>query len=81
MNFQVVSVGQKLIEKSVGMTGGYVDNIGTPTQALLSEIEFADNAIGQMVAELQKRGLYQSTLVIIRPSMAKARSTPLAIWG
>jgi hypothetical protein len=65
MNFQVVSVGQKLIEKSVGMTGGYLDNIGTPSQALLSEIEFADNSIGQMVAELKKRGLYQSTLIII----------------
>ena len=65
MNFQVVSVGQKLIEKSVGMTGGYLDNIGTPTQPLLGEIEFADNSIGQMVAELQKRGLYQSTLIII----------------
>jgi Type I phosphodiesterase / nucleotide pyrophosphatase len=65
MNFQVVSVGQKLIEKSVGMTGGYLDNIGTPTPALLGEIEFADNAIGSMVAELEKRGLYQSTLIII----------------
>jgi Type I phosphodiesterase / nucleotide pyrophosphatase len=65
MNFQVVSVGQKLIEKSVGMTGGYLDNIGTPSQALLSEIEFADDSIGQMVAELKKRGLYQSTLIII----------------
>jgi len=65
MNFQVVSVGQKLIQPSVGMTGGYLDNIGTPTQALLGEIEFADNAIGSMVAELKKRGLYQSTLIII----------------
>jgi Type I phosphodiesterase / nucleotide pyrophosphatase len=65
MNFQVVSVGQKLIQPSVGMTGGYLDNIGTPSPALLSEIEFADNAIGQMVAELKKRGLYRSTLVII----------------
>jgi len=65
MNFQVVSVGQKLIEKSVGMTGGYLDNIGTPTKALLGEIEFADNSIGQMVAELKKRGLYQSTLIVI----------------
>jgi arylsulfatase A-like enzyme len=65
MNFQVVSVGQKLIQKSLGRTGGYMDNIGTPTQALLGEIGFADNAIGQMVAELQRRGLYQSTLVII----------------
>jgi hypothetical protein len=65
MNFQVVSVGQKLIQPSVGMTGGYLDNIGTPSPALLSEIEFADNATGQMVAELKKRGLYRSTLVII----------------
>jgi arylsulfatase A-like enzyme len=42
-----------------------LDNIGTPSPARLSEIEFADNAIGQMVAELKKRGLYRSTLVII----------------
>jgi hypothetical protein len=65
MNFQVVSVGQKLIEKSVGMTGGYLDNIGTPSEALLGEIVFADNSIGQMVAELKNRGLYQSTLIVI----------------
>jgi len=65
MNFQVVSVGQKLIEKSVGMRGGYLDNTGTPTQPLLGEVEFADNTIGQMVTELKNRGLYQSTLIII----------------
>jgi hypothetical protein len=65
MNFQAVSVGQKLIEKSIGVTGGYQDNIGTPTPALLGEIQFADNSIGRMVAELKKRGLYQSTLIVI----------------
>jgi len=67
MNFQVVSVGQKLIEKTLNptVTGGYLYNIRTPSQALLGEIEFADNSIGQMVAELKKRGLYQSTLIII----------------
>jgi arylsulfatase A-like enzyme len=65
MNFQVVSVGEKLIEKSIGVTGGYLDNIGTPSQALLGEIQFADNWIGKMVAELKKRGLYQSTLIVI----------------
>jgi hypothetical protein len=68
MNFQVVSVGQKLIEKSLPttVTGGYSDNIGTPTPALLSEIQFADSSIGKMVAELKKtRGLYESTLIII----------------
>jgi Type I phosphodiesterase / nucleotide pyrophosphatase len=65
MNFQVVSVGQKLIEKSTSMTGGYVDNVGTPTQPLLGEIEFADTSIGNMVAELKAQGLYNSTLIII----------------
>jgi hypothetical protein len=68
MNFQVVSVGQKLIEKTLNptVTGGYQDNIGTPTPALLSEIQFGDSSIGKMVAELKKnRGLYQSTLIII----------------
>jgi hypothetical protein len=67
MNFQVVSVGQKLIEKSLPTTviGGYLDNIGTPSPALLSEIQFADDSIGKMVAALKNRGRYQSTLIVI----------------
>jgi hypothetical protein len=65
MNFQVVSVGQKLIEKSVGMTGGYLDNIGTPSQPLLGEIAFADASIGRMVSLLKARRLYNSTLIVI----------------
>jgi Type I phosphodiesterase / nucleotide pyrophosphatase len=65
MNFQVVSVGEKLIEKSLKHTGGYVDSIGTPTQYLLSEIEFADKSIGGMVSELKKNGIYDQTLIII----------------
>ena len=46
MNFQAVSVGQKLIEKSNGVTGGYLDAAGTPTPALLGEIQFVDASIG-----------------------------------
>jgi hypothetical protein len=65
MNFQVVSVGQKLIQKSVSLTGGYLDAEGTPTQSLLGEIEFADASIGKMVAALKKNGVYDSTLIII----------------
>ncbi len=65
MNFQAVSVGQKLIEASNSTTGGYVDSIGTPTAALLSEIEFVDASIGKMVAELKKEGIFNDTLVII----------------
>jgi hypothetical protein len=65
MNFQVVSVGQKLIEKSVGITGGYQDSIGTPTAALLGEIQFADATIGDMISELRTNGIYEQTLIII----------------
>lgn len=65
MNFQVVSVGQKLIEKKLGVKGGYEDSVGTPSAALLSEIEFTDAAIGKMVAALQSNGIFDSTLIVI----------------
>jgi predicted AlkP superfamily pyrophosphatase or phosphodiesterase len=65
MNFQAVSVGQKLIEKATGITGGYEDAVGTPTPALVSEIQFADASIGDMVNALKKNGIYQDTLIII----------------
>jgi len=65
MNFQAVSVGQKLIESSASLTGGYKDAAGTPTQSLYNEIVFVDDSIGEWVQELKDRGLYESTLVII----------------
>jgi hypothetical protein len=64
MNFQAVSVGEKLIEQNVG-TGGYVDAIGTPSSELLGEIQFVDTSIGEMVSELKSQGLYDSTLMVI----------------
>ena len=65
MNFQAVSVGQKLVEKSLGLTGGYTDALGTPSASLLGEIQFVDKSIGQFVSELKKQGLFDSTLIII----------------
>jgi hypothetical protein len=65
MNFQAVSVGQKLVESSGGLTGGYLDAAGTPTASLLSEIKFVDASIGAFVNELKSQGLYDSTLIII----------------
>jgi len=64
MNFQAVSIGQKLIQKS-GPTGGYLDAIGTPTSSLLEEINFVDVSIGEMVSHLKKSGKFDSTLIII----------------
>jgi hypothetical protein len=63
MNFQAVSVGQKLIEN--GIKGGYTDAAATPTPTMLTEIEFVDAAIGQMVTELKSQGLYDSRAIII----------------
>jgi arylsulfatase A-like enzyme len=70
MNFQAVSVGQKLISpKSATRTdansGGYEDAQGTPRPKMLGEIEFADAAIGQMVDALKHNGLFDSTAIII----------------
>ncbi len=65
MNFQAVSVGQKLVEKSNNTTGGYLDAAGTPTPALLGEIKFVDASIGKFVEELKARHLDHSTLIVI----------------
>ena len=67
MNFQAVSVGEKLIEKTSTPTivGGYVDAQATPTSVLQAEIAFVDASIGKMVQTLQARGLMDSTLIVI----------------
>ena len=70
MNFQAVSVGQKLISpKSATRTdansGGYEDAKGTPRPKMLGEIEFVDAAIGQMVEALKNNRLLDSTAIII----------------
>jgi hypothetical protein len=62
MNFQAVSVGQKLIK---GVKGGYTDAAGDPTPDMRNEIRFVDLAIGQMVHALQIQGLLGSTAIMI----------------
>src|SRR5215470_17665362 len=59
MNFQAVSVGQKL------PVGGYVDAEGTPNANLAGALAHTDASLGKMVAELRKEGLYNRTLIII----------------
>jgi hypothetical protein len=71
MNFQAVSIGEKLIYQHGAVatgyseSGGYVDSVGTPSASLLQEIEFIDTSIGQMVTELTTEKLIDSTLIII----------------
>jgi hypothetical protein len=70
MNFQSVSVGQKL------KIGGYVDPAATPSANLANTIGFVDNSIGQMVDALQDRGLAESTLIIVS---AKHGQSPIDV--
>ncbi len=59
MNFQAVSVGEKVT------ADGYTDANGTPSAELEKSLDFVDNSLGKMLTELQKHGLLHSTLVIV----------------
>jgi hypothetical protein len=81
MNFQSVSVGQKLIEASDGTTGGYLDAAGTPSTALLGEIKFVDASIAAFVSELNAKGLYDSTLIVITAKHGQSPIDPSRYVG
>jgi len=59
MNFQAVSVGQKL------PIGGYLDAAGTPSDQLEGAIAHTDRSIGRLVDALVAQHLWRSTLVVI----------------
>ena len=59
MNFQAVSVAQKLPQN------GYLDAAGTPSAGLADAIAHTDASIGKMVAELSAKGLLDKTLIIV----------------
>jgi arylsulfatase A-like enzyme len=59
MNFQEVSVGQKL------PVGGYADAAGTPSPLLEGAIAHVDLALGRMVGALEEHRLLDSTLVVV----------------
>jgi hypothetical protein len=70
MNFQSVSVGQKLAkagdaDSDKSLVGGYTDGNATPGNALTLQLQFVDNALGQFESELVKQKLDSSTLIIV----------------
>jgi hypothetical protein len=89
MNFQAVSVGQKLIytdhlpmmppsvATGYSINGGYLDEIGTPRPSLFQEIKFVDKSIGLMVSKLQAEHLLDSTLIIITAKHGQSPIDPL----
>src|SRR3974390_52277 len=71
MNFQAVSVGQKLsidnkaglctadTDKTInGTPGGYLDGAGTPTAVLDYGLKFVDNSLWQMIKGLKAAGFF-----------------------
>lgn len=80
-NYQAVSVGEKLAEGPLVaggpmVKGGYADVLGTPSQGLASELDFVDQTLGRIVAELKNQGIFDSTLIIIG---AKHGQSPIDI--
>jgi len=69
MNFQAVSVGQKLPKAGpgddAGLTGGYTDASGTPSSGLALQLAYVDKAIGELISALHDKKLLDSTILII----------------
>jgi hypothetical protein len=76
MNFQAVSVGQKL------KSGGYTDALGTASANLQQDLDFVDQSLGAMVAEIQKQGLWPNTMIIVaakhgQSAIQRSKLTPI----
>ncbi|WP_233863534.1 alkaline phosphatase family protein [Paraburkholderia adhaesiva] len=61
-NFQTLSVAQKA---TVATGGGYLDADFTPGPQVAGAIAYIDNSLGKIVAALQAKNLYNSTLIIV----------------
>jgi hypothetical protein len=75
MNFQSVSVGQRLktnktpqgntANGSYGGPGGYLDGSGAPTPVLEDALSFVDGSIQKIIDSLRANGLFDSTYFIL----------------
>jgi hypothetical protein len=86
MNFQAVSVGQKLSAEQILtaplLHGGYVmdmDGKLVPTDGLQATLEHTDESIGAMVSALGKEDLLDSTMIIISAKHGNSPVDPLAL--
>ncbi len=90
MNFQGVSVGQKLEKDNLdgscaddgtftGKAGGYVDGEGTPTPVLAYALQKTDEALERMIRALREQGLYESTLFIVTSKHGQSPINPVKV--
>lgn len=73
MNFQAVSVGQKVVK------GGYSDSQGTPTGDLVAGLDGVDRGLGQLLSTLKDQNLTNNTLVIVTAKHGQAPIDPSTI--
>jgi hypothetical protein len=82
MNFQAVSVGQKLPKSGPGddsgLVGGYLDAKGTPNSGLAKQLDYVDGGIGELIAALKSNGLLDTTLIIVTAKHGQSPIDPLA---
>jgi len=83
MNFQAVSVGEKLAKgnasdpQDAGLIGGYADAAGAvPNNGLKLALDFVDTQIGAFVTALETQKLDKETLIIIS---AKHGQSPINV--
>jgi predicted AlkP superfamily pyrophosphatase or phosphodiesterase len=89
MNFQAVSVGQKLLKDNAdgtclsdtdptinGQPGGYLDGLGTPSAVLAYGLRKTDDALWAFISALKKAGLYDSTLIIVTAKHGQSPINP-----
>jgi hypothetical protein len=89
MNFQAVSVGQKLAIDNFdsscvsdtgslnGQPGGYKDGSGTPTAVLAYGLDQTDAALASMIQALKDQQIYDSTLFIVTAKHGQSPINPL----
>ncbi len=83
LNFQAVSVGQKLAKAGSAdtdktLTGGYLDSNATPGTALTQQLQFVDDALGKFQAELVAKNLASTTLIIVSAKHGQSPIDPSA---
>lgn len=90
MNFQSVSVGQKLVDPKLSCVrsnnapgcdpayqpGGYEPGTLAFTPQLAGALDYVDGALGQMMGELNARGLASSTQIILSAKHGQAPIDP-----
>lgn len=78
MNFQTVSTAEKL-PASDGLTGGYLADGVTPGPLLSRALDYVDQQVGAMLAEIRAQGLDGSTVVILSAKHGQSPDTPSAL--